>query len=81
MSACDGLITLTWRTRRLLVQVLGARLGNSFYNLTEQFHHVVWLGDLNYRCRCALLLPLACILDFVSLTPLCSCRCRLASSW
>ena len=35
---------------RELCKVLGAKLGNPFFQITEQFHHVVWMGDLNYRC-------------------------------
>ncbi|KAA0155852.1 hypothetical protein FNF29_01272 [Cafeteria roenbergensis] len=30
---------------------LGAKLGNSFFQLNEQFHHVVFMGDFNYRCE------------------------------
>ena len=33
-----------------LVKELGASLGNEFFQLTEQFHHVVYMGDTNYRC-------------------------------
>ncbi len=24
--------------------------GNKFFQLNESFHHVVWMGDLNYKC-------------------------------
>jgi len=30
---------------------LGAKLGNAFFQLNEQFHHVVFMGDFNYRCE------------------------------
>lgn len=30
---------------------LGAKIGNSFFQLNEQFHHVVFMGDYNYRCE------------------------------
>lgn len=33
-----------------LVAHLGALLGERDADLTTQFHHVVWCGDLNYRC-------------------------------
>eukprot|EP00742_Colponemidia_sp_Colp-10_P004786 GILJ01005106.1.p1 GENE.GILJ01005106.1~~GILJ01005106.1.p1 ORF type:complete len:859 (-),score=93.67 GILJ01005106.1:299-2875(-) len=33
-----------------LVDHLGNELGNRFFQLNEQFHHIVWMGDLNYRC-------------------------------
>lgn len=33
-----------------LVKGLGGKLGNEFFHLTEQFHHVFWVGDTNYRC-------------------------------
>ncbi len=26
------------------------KLGDPNFQLNEQFHHVVWMGDLNYRC-------------------------------
>uniref|UniRef100_A0AAV1U111 Inositol polyphosphate-related phosphatase domain-containing protein n=1 Tax=Peronospora matthiolae TaxID=2874970 RepID=A0AAV1U111_9STRA len=28
---------------------LGRIMGHSGFDLTEQFHHVVWMGDMNYR--------------------------------
>jgi hypothetical protein len=41
-------------TRRLqvreLLRELGDKLGHPGFGLTAQFHHVVWCGDLNYRC-------------------------------
>ena len=33
-----------------LMKDLGASLGNEFFQMTEQFHHVVFMGDTNYRC-------------------------------
>jgi hypothetical protein len=30
---------------------LGTKLGGRGFGLTEAFHHVVWLGDLNTHCR------------------------------
>lgn len=33
-----------------LVERLGAKLGGRGFQLTEEFHHVVWMGDLNYHC-------------------------------
>lgn len=29
---------------------LGGGLGNEFFHLNESFHHVVFMGDFNYRC-------------------------------
>jgi len=41
-------------TRRIqyreLMANLGAALGERGFDLTSQFHHVIWTGDLNYRC-------------------------------
>ncbi|KAF0701383.1 Aste57867_8085 [Aphanomyces stellatus] len=34
---------------RLLNTNLGKVMGHPSFDLTEQFHHVVWMGDLNYR--------------------------------
>jgi len=33
-----------------LVSNLGSSLGEADFDLTSQFHHVIWCGDLNYRC-------------------------------
>ena len=35
---------------RELIRELGDKLGLKGFDLTTQFHHVVWCGDLNYRC-------------------------------
>lgn len=35
---------------RELMQQLGEKLGEKDLDLTVQFHHVIWTGDLNYRC-------------------------------
>ena len=32
-----------------LVERLGAKLGGRGFSLNEEFHHVVWLGDLNFH--------------------------------
>lgn len=32
-----------------IVAALGSQLGESGFHLNEQFHHIVWFGDLNYR--------------------------------
>jgi hypothetical protein len=32
-----------------LIIALGSQLGEAGYHLQEQFHHVIWFGDLNYR--------------------------------
>ena len=32
-----------------LIEALGRQLGDRYFQLTEQFHHVFWTGDLNYR--------------------------------
>lgn len=32
-----------------LIEQLGNALGNEYFQLCEQFHHVLWIGDLNYR--------------------------------
>ncbi|RLN26964.1 hypothetical protein BBJ28_00015843 [Nothophytophthora sp. Chile5] len=34
---------------RSLNASLGRVMGHASFELTEQFHHVVWMGDLNYR--------------------------------
>ncbi|RQM26208.1 hypothetical protein B5M09_003267 [Aphanomyces astaci] len=34
---------------RLLNTNLGKVMGHPYFDLTQQFHHVVWMGDLNYR--------------------------------
>ncbi|OQR92803.1 hypothetical protein ACHHYP_03187 [Achlya hypogyna] len=34
---------------RILNTQLGKVMGHPYFDLTEQFHHVVWMGDLNYR--------------------------------
>jgi hypothetical protein len=36
---------------RDICKTLGAKVGNSFFQLNEQFHHVVFMGDYNYRCE------------------------------
>lgn len=33
-----------------LVERLGAKLGGRGFGLNEEFHHIVWMGDLNYHC-------------------------------
>ena len=33
-----------------LTERFGAKLGGRGYGLNESFHHVVWMGDLNYHC-------------------------------
>jgi endonuclease/exonuclease/phosphatase family metal-dependent hydrolase len=35
---------------RTLVQRMGRKLGEPGLDLPVQFHHVIWCGDLNYRC-------------------------------
>jgi hypothetical protein len=32
-----------------VVDTLGNKLGNEFFQLNKQCHHVIWMGDLNYR--------------------------------
>ncbi len=32
-----------------LVIALGAQMGEAGYHISEQFHHIIWFGDLNYR--------------------------------
>lgn len=32
-----------------VVDTLGNKLGNEYFQLNGQFHHIVWMGDLNYR--------------------------------
>ena len=40
----------TRRTQfRELMNNLGSQLGERDFDLTTQFHHVIWCGDLNYR--------------------------------
>jgi hypothetical protein len=34
-----------------LVDRLGAKLGGRGFGLNEEFHHVVWMGDLNFHCK------------------------------
>lgn len=34
-----------------LVDRLGAKLGGRGFALNEEFHHIVWMGDLNYHCK------------------------------
>lgn len=34
---------------RVLNTTLGKHMGQSPFDLTDQFHHVIWMGDLNYR--------------------------------
>lgn len=34
-----------------LVERLGAKLGGRGFGLNEEFHHVVWMGDLNYHVK------------------------------
>jgi len=34
---------------KYLVNQLGEALGDPSFSLTLQFHHVIWMGDLNYR--------------------------------
>ncbi|ETV94097.1 hypothetical protein, variant [Aphanomyces invadans] len=34
---------------RLLNTNLGKVMGHPYFDLTQQFHHIVWMGDLNYR--------------------------------
>jgi hypothetical protein len=33
-----------------LMSQLGEKLGEKDFDLAVQFHHVIWTGDLNYRC-------------------------------
>lgn len=50
---CDVVRVHQPETRRAqykeLVEALGRQLGDRYFQLTEQFHHVFWTGDLNYR--------------------------------
>ena len=32
-----------------LVERLGAKLGGRGFSLNEEFHHVIWVGDLNFH--------------------------------
>jgi len=34
---------------RKVVDGLGNTLGNKFFQLNSQFHHILWMGDMNYR--------------------------------
>jgi hypothetical protein len=34
---------------RELVDRLGAKLGGRGFSLNEEFHHVIWMGDLNFH--------------------------------
>jgi hypothetical protein len=34
-----------------VIDRLGAKLGGRGFQLTEEFHHIVWMGDLNYHCK------------------------------
>ena len=34
-----------------LVDRMGAKLGGRGFALNEEFHHIVWMGDLNYHCK------------------------------
>lgn len=34
-----------------LVDRLGAKLGGRGFGLNETFHHIIWVGDLNYHCK------------------------------
>ncbi|ETO31874.1 hypothetical protein RFI_05243 [Reticulomyxa filosa] len=36
---------------KVIVEKAGAQLGQPNFQLLEQFHHVVWFGDLNYRLK------------------------------
>lgn len=36
---------------RDLVERFGRKLGGRGFQLNEQFHHVVWMGDMNYKCH------------------------------
>ena len=31
------------------MDTLGNKLGNSFFQLNSQFHHIIWMGDMNFR--------------------------------
>ena len=31
------------------MDTLGNKLGNSFFQLNNQFHHIIWMGDMNFR--------------------------------
>lgn len=42
-----------------LIEGLGNSLGDHYFQLLEQFHHIVWCGDCNYRLQ-SLSAPLAC---------------------
>ena len=34
---------------QVLVKELGSKMAEHGYHLTDQFHHVIWCGDLNYK--------------------------------
>lgn len=34
-----------------LCERLGKKMGARGFQLNEQFHHVIWMGDLNYKCH------------------------------
>lgn len=34
-----------------LVDRLGAKLGGRGFGLNEEFHHIIWMGDLNVHCK------------------------------
>lgn len=51
MALCSKKVCVFYRRQLNYMDILkGLNLGHkSAYDLTNQFHHVFWFGDLNYR--------------------------------
>eukprot|EP01038_Epipyxis_sp_PR26KG_P007396 gene7396-10080_t len=53
LAAHEGIKYCNARNESIIEILNGARIGNTNLDITHQYHHVFWMGDMNYRLTSA----------------------------